>query len=230
MVSNNGPAKFRHDENIADYLKRIETEIVTSARARSSWNKQWAHDTAEKLVSEVTAYAQFFGLALPALPVVPALDSKELEAVKAREAKKSAERAEQTKQENIAREKRRAECAQEWRNGAHVSSCLGGLPVMLRIAYGETAQTSVVETSLGAQVPIEHAARGLRFVRAVMAKQVPYVRNGHTLHLVHYPIDRIDADGTLHAGCHVIPYSEIERIAPELEALNIPADCEETEA
>ena len=31
-----------------------------------------------------------------------------------------------------------------------------------------------------------------------------------------YPLDRIDADGTLHAGCHVIPYSELSAMARAL--------------
>lgn len=85
-------------------------------------------------------------------------------------------------------------------------------PTMLRIKGDE------VQTSRGASVPVSHAKRGLKFVRGVMASGTEYVRNGHTLHLGHYPIDKVTTDGTLYAGCHVIPWAEIERIAPELDA------------
>jgi hypothetical protein len=98
------------------------------------------------------------------------------------------------------------------------------LPVMLRVrTFGadEDVQhaVAVVETSRGAQVPVSHALRGLRFVRAVVARGEAFQTNGKTFHLGHYKIDRIDVDGTLTAGCHTIPYSEIERIAPELERI-----------
>lgn len=129
-----------------------------------------------------------------------------------------------------------AEIIERWRNG-DTSAVLRNpwnLPVMLRIRNfdaDESAQFAVaqVETSRGARVPVSHALRGLRFVRAVVAKGETYQRNGHTLHLGNYAIDRIDADGTLHAGCHHISYAEIERIAPALESLKVSATDSSTE-
>jgi hypothetical protein len=104
------------------------------------------------------------------------------------------------------------------------------LPVMLRIrTFGAdesvAGEVGRVETSRGAQVPISHALRGLRFVRAVVARGEAFETNGKTLHLGHYKIDRIDVDGTLAAGCHVISLAEIERIAPELERLTSSEDA-----
>lgn len=113
-----------------------------------------------------------------------------------------------------------------WRNGDTTAVLRNpwNLPVMLRIrTFGadESVQFAAaqVETSRGAKVPVSHALRGLRFVRNVVKTGQAYQRNGHTLHLGNYAIARVDVDGTLTAGCHVIPYSEIERIAPELERL-----------
>lgn len=88
------------------------------------------------------------------------------------------------------------------------------LEVMLRVEKDE------VVTSMGARVPVEHAKRGLRLVKAVMKSGKEYHRNGHTEHLGHYAIDSITKDGTLKAGCHVIRWSAIEKIAPSLEAKN----------
>jgi len=64
----------------------------------------------------------------------------------------------------------------------------------------------------------QHAMDILRdaFVRRVRESGQEYVHNGHTIHLGHYVIDRIEPDGTVHAGCHVVKWDEIERIAPQL--------------
>ena len=56
----------------------------------------------------------------------------------------------------------------------------------------------------------------LAFIRKVRESGQEYIRNGHTIHLGHYVIDRIEADGTVHAGCHVVKWEEIERITPQL--------------
>ena len=81
---------------------------------------------------------------------------------------------------------------------------------MLRVVGDE------VQTSLGARFPVSHAIRGLAFVRKVRQAGQAYVRNGPTIHLGHYVIDRIEPDGTVHAGCHVVKWEEIERITPQL--------------
>lgn len=102
-----------------------------------------------------------------------------------------------------------------WRKGENVGYWdlpLPRDPVALRV------RNDVVETSLGANVPIDHARLGLRFVRKCRDTHTPYQRNGHTLHLGHYAIDAIDELGNLTAGCHSIAIEEIERIAPLLEA------------
>jgi hypothetical protein len=119
-----------------------------------------------------------------------------------------------------------ADIIEAWKNGDTTASLRNpwDLPVMLRIRnFGadEDVQHAVaeVETSRGARVPVSHAIRGLRFVRAVVQRGEAFETNGKTFHLGHYKIDRIDVDGALTAGCHVISYAEIERIAPELERI-----------
>jgi hypothetical protein len=81
---------------------------------------------------------------------------------------------------------------------------------MLRVVGDE------VETSLGARFPRAHAIRGLAFVRGVRASGREFIPNGHAIHLGNYVVDRIEPDGTVHAGCHVVRWEEIERIAPQL--------------
>ncbi len=66
-----------------------------------------------------------------------------------------------------------------------------------------------METSKGAEFPLEHALRLLPFVR----NGQPYKHNGHSFHVGTFRIDEIDAAGNVTAGCHYIKREEIERIA-----------------
>ena len=77
-----------HSSNVADYAKRIEKHIITSARARSSYVKQWNHEQAGRLLDEALRYSGFFRLPTPNLPTVPALDSEALTAIRKREARR----------------------------------------------------------------------------------------------------------------------------------------------
>lgn len=209
--------KQSHKTNVADYLKRIETAIVSSARARSSSNKQWRYNEATNTLAELKDYGKFFRLKLPKLPVVPALDSKEMAAIRKRESESAARKAEETKQRLAEQARLEAEKAERWRAGENVGY-LYNVPVMLRLSSDKTE----VETSKGARVPVSHALRGLRFVRAVVARGEAFQTNGHKFPLGVYSVDRVETDGTLKAGCHVISYSEIERLAPVLESLQSP--------
>lgn len=204
-----------HAGNLADYAERVEKHVITSARARSSYAKEWNHDQAVRLRDEAFAYCAFFGLPIPNIPKVPELDSEALAAIRKREAKRAAEKAEQTKRERAEAIARQQELITKWRAGQY-SGCLYDVPVMLRIDGDE------VVTSRGARFPVSHAKRALAFVRKIRESGQAYVRNGHTIHLGHYAIDRIEPNGTVKAGCHVVPWQEIELIAPDLDSLIPP--------
>ncbi len=201
-----------HASNLADYTERIEKHVITSARARSSYAKGWNHEHAVRLCIEAVAYCAFFGLPVPNIPEVPELDSDALTAIRKREAKRAAEKAEQTKRERAEAIVRQQELITKWRAGQY-SGCLYDVPAMLRIDGDE------VVTSRGARFPVSHAKRGLAFVRKVRESRQAYVRNGHTIHLGPYALDRIEPDGTVKAGCHVVSWEEIERIAPFLDSV-----------
>src|SRR6266404_2006298 len=230
VFDNERYASNSHAQNLKSYVERIADHLAKCARARQSYSKEWNHTQAIELRTEAREYAKFFHLKMPAIAPIPALDSKALADIKAREAKKSAEKSAQERIRKAERAKAEAELADKWRSGEY-HGYLYNAPVMLRIrTFGadESAAGEVgrVETSRGAQVPISHALRGLRFVRAVVARGEAFQTNGHTFHLGHYKIDRIDVAGTLTAGCHVISLAEIERIAPELERIAASATTE----
>lgn len=110
---------------------------------------------------------------------------------------------------------------QAWRDGADLCNItspewdasagyMRDYPVMLRI-NGED-----IQTSRGAFVPIEHAKKLWPQILKVRERGEPFVCNGHTIHIGHYSLDRIEKDGTIKAGCHVIPFAELALIAEQL--------------
>ena len=202
-----------HAGNLADYPERIEKHLVTFARARSSYAKEWNHEQAARLRDEALAYCAFFGLPIPNIPEVPGLDFEVLAAIRKREAKRVAKKAEQTRRENEQEAIRQSENMAKWRAGEYHGEFPHGFPMMLRIISDE------VQTSRGARFPVSHAKRALALVRKVRESGMAHIRDGHSIHLGPYVIDRIEPDGTVKAGCHVVSWEEIERIASFLDSV-----------
>jgi hypothetical protein len=206
-----------HALNVKDYDSRIDSALLKAIRARSSWAKESNHGEAVRLRTERNSYAIFFGLRVKPLAPIPALDSKKIEVIKTKERERIRVESEKTKQEKAERLARAAEAIENWRNGLGDSYGLPyDAPTMLRIAGDE------VQTSKGVRVPVSHAKRALILVRAVVGRGETWETNGHTCHVGVYKIERIEANGTAKAGCHVIPRDEWERIAPALDAISEP--------
>ena len=198
-----------HTENIENYVQRISEFLGKAKRARV--NRDWHQREALALREQLRGYVAFFDLIAVAPP-----ESEELDALEAwiREHEEE-ERQRREEAARIAEEVRRREQAEQIQRflaGDPHADYVPGIPPMLRVVGDQ------VETSLGARFPRAHAIRGLAFVRGVRALGREYVHNGHAIHLGPYVIDRIDSDGSVHSGCHVVRWEEIERIAPELSA------------
>jgi hypothetical protein len=214
-------ANGAHEKNLKHYAETTEEQVSKCARSRLSFNKEWHHEQAEKLRSEALAYCKFFRLPRPKINPIPALDSKLLEKIRKLEAQRAAEKGEQTKRERAEAIARQQELITKWRAGQY-SGCFYDIPTMLRIDGDE------VLTSRGVRFPVSHAKRALAFVRKVRESGQAYVRNGHTIHLGPYAIDRIEPDGTVKAGCHVVYWQVIERIAPFLDSISTSATAVES--
>lgn len=84
---------------------------------------------------------------------------------------------------------------------------------------------SDLETSHGARVPLDHAIRAFRFVKLCRESGKGWNRNGRTLRVGHYTVDRIEPSGDFVAGCHRIHWQECERIARAIGAFEAaPSD------
>lgn len=161
----------------------------------------------DELISNANAYAEFYGLrwrlAMPA----------DFEAERKRAIARTERKArEQFKRECVRAEARRLELAEDIEAWKHAG--LSYLPhdagTFLRIEGEEIA------TSHGARVPVNAARKAFPIIKAVHDMARDRIFFSLKPRLGHFAIDRIDADGTIHAGCHVIPWAEIERIAGQL--------------
>lgn len=232
---------------IEDYLSRINIAIADQAKSRSTHNIESFQGSALALKAECQSYCKFWKVKAPKFPKIQKLpadfkarQAREIELQTARDARKrvqrEAERARWAK-DNAERLTKETAEINEWNQNieTHIAEWLAGgslnqphvsyyggdsliprlveIPTLLRIKGNE------VETSRYATFPIDHAKRGLALVRSVMTRGEDWKANGHTCKLGLYAIDRITADGTVYAGCHVVPYSSIDRIAAQIEAL-----------
>lgn len=73
-----------------------------------------------------------------------------------------------------------------------------------------------LETSHGASVPLDHAVKAFRFLKLCRESGKVWERNGHSIRVGHFNIDRIEANGDFKAGCHEIRWAEVERIAKQI--------------
>lgn len=209
-----------HQKNIHAYTTNLAEEIRKATAARTLRSKQWKTEVARKTRSACLAYCQFFGLKTPKLPEVPRLTAALVRKMKTREAFLSSpehlgvlliERARREMNEFFAKRRAAEDAIAEWRKGNTYVRLPYGMPTMLRIRGNE------VETSMGVRVPVSHAKRVLKIVQQVVLSGQEFVSNGHSIPVGVYKIDRIESNGTLHAGCHHISLAEIEAIAPALE-------------
>ena len=100
-----------------------------------------------------------------------------------------------------------------------------GENVELRVSYSEPAFLRVrgdnVETSQGADVPLDHAKALLDTIRKVRERGEDFVANGRTIKVGHYSVSRIshnDADGvTAIIGCHKLSWASISEVAEQVD-------------
>lgn len=183
---------------------QAERHLETAARARKASVKalyyEWAHDAAFR----ANAAALFYKAALP-------VGFDELRArVAALSAASAEERKEMEKKENAKREAAAAEKLAQWLNGEPVS-----VPHLTHARFrpwknSDGMPTHVVESSMGALVPLEDFTRALRFALARRGKE--WRANGETCPVGNYSLSSITPEGVV-AGCHRVTWAEIDRLA-----------------
>lgn len=204
LASNRWEGKQDPSEYVADYRTRIDEKQNMVARARKAEKREYLYHSLTSLVDEANHFAAFFSLA-DRFEVLEDFDNLRASLAEVDKAKRKAERERLAEVRRLAEEK-----IARWKQGENVQ-----LPYSLDTVYLRIEGEELV-TSKGARVPVSHARRGLAIVQACRARGEGYKRNGHTIHLGHYAIDEITAEGNVKAGCHRVEWAEIERIAGEL--------------
>jgi hypothetical protein len=225
--------KDEHARNLAHLMDTADEHTRKAGRAMTEANARWEVARARESLAAAGAYMKFFGIrrkapAMPeavwaaALARAARIANPDPASLDKRERASAARRAAKLVRDQRAAELRTLHDAarrSNWRlfGAFGMDHYRAPGPVMLRQC--ETSLEECIETSAGARIPLAAAPMVWNLVeRAVRAggwdsvnlRQVRAVRVGD------YPLDRIDADGTLHAGCHTIPYSELSSMARAL--------------
>lgn len=210
-----------HTGNLAYLVGEYGGHVAKCRRARDL--SDWQLTRLADLAKTAQSYARTFGLAVPEIDA--ASDAEEVINFRAaRDAKNAtpqaiAKRAKALAAREAAKE-RKAELAHlkgaekiaAWRAGETVhlgwgeNRCADG-GALLRI------KGTNLETSQGATVPMSHAIRVFQFAKLCRDSGQSWERNGRTLRVGHFQVDRVGADGSFAAGCHQIYWPEIEQAA-----------------
>lgn len=189
-----------HRKHFADYRARYME--LARKYAKSRQNKPYVLSALRGVVEEANHFAAFFGLR-SRLSLPDDLSAMEEECKAIEKTERQRKQREERKREREAQER-----LQKWVDG-EIDYCPSGYgqPIRLRIAGDE------LQTSRGARVPLEHAVKAFRVIKRLRDKGQAYERNGHTIHLGHFALDAVDAQGNVRAGCHEVAWEEIARVA-----------------
>lgn len=132
----------------------------------------------------------------------------------------------------------RAAEIREWRAGerrsAYFDSDHGGAAIRatgVQRDAGGSIIGGTLETSHGASVPLCHAIRVFRFLKLMRQRGETWAKNGRTIRVGHYSVDRVDSTGGFVAGCHRFAWPEIEALALALGVFDVePAEVRESSA
>jgi hypothetical protein len=207
-----------HARNLKYLSDQVEIFIGRTRRARE--HAEYHFSVVSGCIREFDVYKAAFLPEYPGTVSIP----EDLAGVVAKKMENAKTEQERAHVRRLEREKAAIEDAlthvDAWRRtpGAQLPNAYL-LPVFLRkLDRGRGAPEGlrsdlVVQTSLRAEIPISHAYKVWAAVRGVLRTGKEYRRNGHTIHAGAFTVDRIEADGTLHAGCHTIKLDEMRRFA-----------------
>jgi hypothetical protein len=197
------PASPRLAQELAVYLDSLLVGLISTQIPMSA--------TIRRRVSESLAQVR---------PVATAWRMEQAERKKAEAEAREAARLEK---EREAREAwQRGEAVRFYATDAQGGAYLRAVAVARDDAGNITGGT--LQTSRGAEVPLVHALRAFRFLKHVRASGVAWSRNGRTIRVGHFQVDRIAANGDFHAGCHFITWAEVARLAMRLGVAALESD------
>jgi len=193
-----------HAENVQAYCADILDYIEKAERARK--HGHYHARRAQDMLIELNEYVDAFGLGSPDIDV-HSLQQR------AEQMLSVAQRARRLDDER--RAARSEELAQQWAEGASTECPHTPVPYV-------RVNGNLIETSWGAKIPLR---TGLLLLD--MATRCRDGQKAFTPDKKHpvgaFYLDRIDADGTLHVGCHHLPYDRLYSAAMIAGAELVPS-------
>lgn len=226
-LMHDAPRPSDYEFAVTIMIAELESNIASLKRKRDDWRISHGLATCRALQQNIIDFCQFFDIAIPGKitdmtysnMITDAGTRKEktpaqLRAAERAKAKREAVKAEEDRLASLAY----AHHTQAWINGEtdvvpyKAYDFRSNLP---RYAYMRLKGDNV-QTTMGAVVPASHVKRIapliLRSVDHAMQYQEVYIPPV-TVRLGHYILNRIDANGDVHVGCHTFSAEEIKRFA-----------------
>lgn len=207
-ITYDAKAHIGHKQNLKSYAERIDAAALAAKRSRS--NRDYAIGTLTRLVDEANGYAEMFGLKRRF--IVPDDSAVVAMLADARAAAKRERAAEVERQRRLTIAA--ADALAEWLAGG-----TGHYPTLRTLSNAHLRlEGDEVVTTQGARVPVDHVRRALPIILRLIDRGESWKTNGHTIHIGHYQLDEITADGLVRAGCHLFKSEEVRRFAGVLGA------------
>jgi hypothetical protein len=202
------------ESEIKDQLEAAVKPRIRAGTRLAHYNK--AQRLAESFNEFAEAIGDSFRMPIPQMPDEATMaqlraKAREDEAkLAAKRALQSARWEEEARLAAIDRERSLAEKIPLWRRGEH-TQLPWGVPTMLRVKDG------AVQTSRGAEIPVEHAKRLWPLILRVRSEGYVFKQPADLgMRLGVYHLDSINPDGSIVVGCHDIGWDEIAYIATVL--------------
>lgn len=210
--------KDDHAANVAHLIDKLEAIHKVAGRAKQRRNVEWQQEEAEHAHKALADYLIFFGIRRK-MPLMPSFAAalERAERIEKPDPVRDAKRFKAREQREARLAALIAGAAQHWRDTGGYPASLKRADIMRREGVLLRVDGADILTSMGARVPLAAAPMVWNLVqRARSQGGFEPTRALGRLKIGDYPLDRIDADGTLRAGCHVIPYAELELLAVKL--------------
>jgi hypothetical protein len=205
--------------------KKLLSEIAIGRNGSNRQNSRIRR--LESLIKTAAEYSKIFKLGWKPFNAVDSV-SKQLADYKKQHAE-SLKLAKERKEQKEREQREIAEkCIPLWLEGkkmSEISKILTGNDVDYRVYTALRAQTLLrvkpgnpleVETTLGAEFPVEHARKAWKFIKSILGSGAAWETNGKTIPMGSFKIERITVDGSIIAGCHTVPKAEVLRFAASI--------------
>jgi hypothetical protein len=225
-----------HADNLRSFFEEAESARKARLKARSKWKLDTLHDAEDRAYIQAGQYTSFFDITREtfdgeeSLATFDALVSRDWRALELRTEELRRERvalqAKLDAERNAELQARYRDEFAAWERGDVRVFCPPGYKrdadgsARLRLVRAEDG-TETVETSLGAEVPADHARRAFALLVKLRADPLPRSPIA-AIHVGHFTIDSVAADGSIRAGCHFITWKHVDSLARKLGL--IPAE------